>query len=222
MAEISIAIVDDQNLFRQSLALLVNSIENFTLVAECTGGQAFIDTLKTFKIKPDIAIIDMDMPGINGIGLNKYLHVHHPAIKVIILTVHANETLITQMIDGGAASYLVKNCDKDELLLTINTVYKNGFYFNADVIKALRNSANHRSNSQDILNGMPIMLSKREGQVLNLICKEFNNTEIAAELYLSVRTVEGHRIALINKIKCRNTAGLVLFALKHRLVDIAL
>ncbi|MES2267374.1 MAG: response regulator transcription factor [Bacteroidota bacterium] len=222
MAEISIAIVDDQNLFRQSLALLVNSIENFKLIAECISGQAFIDTLKTFKIQPDIAIIDMDMPGINGMELNMYLHKHHPAIKVIILTVHDNETLITQMIDKGAAAFLAKNCDKDELLLTINTVYKNGFYFNADVIKALSNSATHRSTSQDILKSMQITLSKREGQVLNLICKELNNAEIAAELYLSVRTVEGHRIALINKVKCRNTAGLVLFALKHRLVDIAI
>lgn len=222
MTEISIAVVDDQNLFRQSLALLVNSIENFTLIAECSSGQAFIDTLKTFNIQPDIAIIDMDMPGMNGIELNKYLHLNYPAIKVIILTVHANETLITQMIDGGAASYLAKNCDKDELLLTINTVHKNGFYFNAEVVKALRSSANHRSNAQDVLNSMQITLSKREGQVLNLICKEFNNIEIAAELYLSVRTVEGHRTALINKIKCRNTAGLVLFALKHKLVDVAI
>jgi DNA-binding NarL/FixJ family response regulator len=222
MKEISIVIVDDQNLFRQSLALLVNSIENFTLVAECTGGQAFIDTLKTFNLKPDIAIIDMDMPGMTGIELNKYLHMHYPTIKVIILTVHANETLITQMIDAGAASYLMKNCDKDELLLTINTVHKNGFYFNADVINALRNSANHRASIQDAFNSMPITLTKREGQVLNLICKEFNNIEIAAELYLSVRTIEGHRNALISKVKCRNTAGLVLFAIKHRLLDIAI
>lgn len=222
MTEISVAIVDDQNLFRQSLALLVNSVENLKLIAECAGGHAFIDTLKTFNIRPDIAIIDMDMPGMNGIELNRYLHIHHPDIKVIILTVHANETLIGQMINNGAASYVMKNCDKDELLLTINTVYKNGFYFNADVIKALRSSASQRAKPVDLLNGLPIALSKRESQVLNMICKEYNNAEIAAELYVSVRTVEGHRTTLINKVKCRNTAGLVLFALKHRLVDVPL
>ncbi|RYU90734.1 response regulator transcription factor [Mucilaginibacter terrigena] len=218
MEEINIAIVDDQNLFRQSLALLVNSVENFRLVAECVSAQAFIDTLNKFKLKVDIAIIDMDMPGINGIELNKYLHTHYPNIKVIILTVHANDMLITQMINSGAAAYLVKNCDKDELLLTVNTVYKSGFYFNKAVLKALRNSANHRPVMQDTLNGLPITLTKREEQVLKLICKELNNVEIAAELFLSVRTIEGHRNSLINKIKCRNTAGLVLFALKHRLI----
>jgi DNA-binding NarL/FixJ family response regulator len=222
MKEINIAIVDDQNLFRQSLALLVNSTENFRLVAECASGQAFIDTLKVFSLDIDVAIIDMDMPGINGIELNKYLHMHYPSIKVIILTVHANEMLITQMINAGAASYLVKNCDKDELLLTINTVYKSGFYFNPDVVQALRNSSNHRPAMQDTLNGLPISLTKREQQVLKLICKELNNAEIAAELFLSVRTVEGHRNSLINKVKCRNIAGLVLFAIKHHLLEATL
>ena len=222
MKEINIAIVDDQNLFRQSLALLVNFTENFKLVAECVSAQAFIDTLKVFNLDVDIAIIDMDMPGMNGIELNKYLHMHFPHIKVIILTVHANEMLITQMINAGAASYLVKNCDKDELLLTINHVYKSGFYFNADVVQALRNSSNHRATLHDALNGLPISLTKREQQVLKLVCKELNNAEIAAELFLSVRTVEGHRNSLINKVKCRNIAGLVLFAIKHQLLEATL
>lgn len=220
--EINIAIVDDQNLFRQSLALLVNSIENFSLIAECASGQAFLDTLARFKMQVDIAIIDMDMPGMNGIELNKYLNINHPNIKVIILTVHANEMLISQMITSGAAAYLAKNCDKDELLLTINSVYKSGFYFNADVVKALRNKAGQRTTLHDNLNGLPIILSKRERQVLTLICKEFNTAEIAAELFVSIRTVEGHRNRLINKVKCRNIAGLALFAIKHHLIDTSL
>jgi DNA-binding NarL/FixJ family response regulator len=218
MSQINIAIVDDQNLFRQSLSLLVNSVENFKLMAECGSGQAFIDTLKTFDVRIDIAIIDMDMPGMNGIELNRYLQNNYPYIKVIILTVHANELLISQMITEGAASYLVKNCDKDDLLLTINSVYKTGFYFNEQIIKSLRSSAKNRPVLQD-LSGVPITLSKRESQVLKLLCKEYNNVEIAAELYISVRTVEGHRISLINKVKCRTTAGLVLFAIKYHLLD---
>lgn len=222
MSQINVAIVDDQNLFRQSLGLLVNSIENLTLVAECATGQAFIDTLEKFNMQLDIAIIDMDMPGMNGIELNKYLQEHHPAVKVVILTVHANEMLISQMITSGAAAYLAKNCDKDELLLTIDTVYKTGFYFNADVVKALRNTAGQRTIMQDNINGLPIVLSKRERQVLTLICKELSTAEIAAQLYVSVRTVEGHRNKLINKVKCRNIAGLVLFAIKHRLIEATL
>ena len=220
MEKISVAIVDDQNLFRQSLALLINSVEEFTLVTDSAGGQEFLNTLKTTTTPVDVAVIDMDMPGMNGIELNKALHEQHPEIKVIILSVHVNEALITKMINAGAASYLAKNCDKDELILAINTVHKTGFYFNNDALNAIRNSANHRNASQTILGGLQIALTKREKQVLELICKEFNNAEIADQLYLSVRTVEGHRNNLIIKTNCRNTAGLVLFAIKFGLFEI--
>ncbi len=220
MEKISVAIVDDQNLFRQSLALLINSVEEFTLVTDSAGGQEFLNTLKTTTTPVDVAVIDMDMPGMNGIELNKALHEQHPEIKVIILSVHVNEALITKMINAGAASYLAKNCDKDELILAINTVHKTGFYFNNDALNAIRNSANHRNTSQTILSGLQIALTRREKQVLELICKEFNNAEIADQLYLSVRTVEGHRNNLIIKTNCRNTAGLVLFAIKFGLFEI--
>jgi DNA-binding NarL/FixJ family response regulator len=219
MEKISVAIVDDQNLFRQSLALLINSVDEFTLITDSAGGQDFLDTLKTIAA-PDVAVIDMDMPGMNGIELNKALHERYPEIKVIILSVHVNEALITKMINAGAASYLAKNCDKDELILAINTVHKTGFYFNYDALNAIRNSANHKTTSQTILGGLQIALTKREKQVLELICKEFNNAEIADQLYLSVRTVEGHRNNLIIKTNCRNTAGLVLFAIKFGLFEI--
>ncbi|MBB3968469.1 response regulator transcription factor [Mucilaginibacter phyllosphaerae] len=219
MSQINIAIVDDQNLFRQSLALLINSIENFSLVAECSGGQVFINALNKFNMAVDVAIIDMDMPGMNGIELNKYLQANYPKIKVIVLTVHASETLITQMIGCGASGYLAKNCDRDELLLAVNTVHKTGFYFNAEVIKALRTTAGHRLPVQDNLNGLRVSLSKRERQILTLICQEFNNAEIATELNVSIRTVEGHKKSLIDKANCRNIAGLVLFALKYRLFE---
>ncbi|RWY53797.1 response regulator transcription factor [Mucilaginibacter gilvus] len=220
MEKIGVAIVDDQNLFRQSLALLINSVEEFTLVTDSPGGQEFLNILKTTPAQVNVAVIDMDMPGMNGIELNKALHEQYPDIKVIILSVHVNEALITKMINAGAASYLAKNCDKDELILAINTVHKTGFYFNNDALNAIRNSANHKNNSQTILSGLQIALTRREKQVLELICKEFNNAEIADQLYLSVRTVEGHRNNLIIKTNCRNTAGLVLFAIKFGLFEI--
>ena len=218
--EINIAIVDDQNLFRQSMAMLINHIDNFKLVAECAGGQQLLDMLADGNLKVDVAIIDMDMPGMNGIELNKLLQKQYPDIKVIILSVHVNEILVTQMINAGAASYLAKNCDKDELILAVNTVNKTGFYFNADALKAIRKSGNHKLSAIDILNNVPVSLSDREIQVLQLVCKEYSNAEIGAELYLSARTVEGHRVRIINKINCRNTAGMVLFAIKHGLFEI--
>lgn len=222
MKEISVAIVDDQNLFRQSLALLINSEKHLNLTAECEGGVQFLSVLDQPGTPVDVAIIDMDMPGMNGIQLNKALHERYPKIKVIILSVHVIESLITKMINAGAASYLAKNCNKDELILAIDTVYSKGFYFNNEVLAAIRNSNNHKTHSPDIINTLPIVLTRREKQVLRLVCEERNNAEIAQELYLSIRTIEGHRINLINKINCRNTAGLVLFAIKFGLFDLPL
>lgn len=222
MSKINIAIVDDQNIFRQSLAMVMTYTENFELVAECAGGQQLLDKLATEALKVDVAIIDMDMPGMNGIELNKLLQKHYPHIRVIILSVHINDILVTQMINAGAASYLAKNCDKDELTLAVNTVFKTGFYFTPSVLKAIRNSANHKPHPVDILTALPVPLSDREVAVLQLVCKEFSNAEIGAELYLSARTVEGHRTRIINKINCRNTAGMVLFAIKHGLFELPL
>jgi DNA-binding NarL/FixJ family response regulator len=220
MENINIAVVDDQNLFRQSLGLLVSHVEHFQLAAECAGGQQFLDVLEQDAPQIDVALIDVDMPGINGIELNKIIQQRYPNIKVIILTVHVNEMLIARAINAGASSYLAKNCDKDELILAINTVHKTGFYFNSDALAAIRNGANHKAQAQELLSSLPLPLSVREQQILQLICKEYSNAEIAQELFLSQRTVEGHRTNLLNKVNCRNTAGLVLFAVKSQLFQL--
>lgn len=217
MEKIRVAIVDDQKLFRQSLALLIDAVPEFDLFIEADGGQVFLDKLQLAGGNIDIAIIDMNMPGINGIELNDILHRQYPNIKVIILSVHVHERLITQMIDSGAAAYLAKNCDKDELIMAIKTSYTAGFYFNNDALKAIQNSANHKFMPEKRFDGPPVKLTDREMQLLHLICKEYSNAEIADQLYLSVRTIEGHRNNLITKIGCRNTAGVVLFAVKHHL-----
>jgi len=162
----------------------------------------------------------MDMPGMNGIELNTILHQQYTSIKVIVLSVHVQPLLITQMINAGAAAYLAKNCDKNELITAIETVYKTGFYFNAGALMALRDSANYRAQTQKNISNIPVKLTAREKQVLELICKEYNNAEIAQQLFLSTRTIEGHRNNLINKAGCRNTAGLVLFAIKYSLFQL--
>jgi len=221
MSVIKIAIVDDQNLFRQSLGMLIDSVEQFKLISESENGNSFLAKLDVKGTElPHIAIIDMDMPGMNGIELNTILHQQYSGIKVIVLSVHIQPLLITQMINAGAAAYLAKNCDKDELITAIETVYKTGFYFNSGVLLALKNSASYRAQTQTNISSVPVRLTAREKQVLELICKEYNNAEIGEQLFLSPRTIEGHRNNLINKAGCRNTAGLVLFAIKHSLFQL--
>jgi DNA-binding NarL/FixJ family response regulator len=216
MEKISVFIVDDQNLFRQSLALLINSIDEFRLEGDFESGNAFIKELpKLATDKIHIAIIDMDMPGMNGIELNEYLHEQYPQIKVIILSVHVSPSLIAQMIHAKASAYLEKNCDKDELAMAIQSVYKTGFYFNRKVLKAIQDNAANKTVTQKKLDSLTIKLSAREKQILELICKECSTAEIAEKIYVSARTIEGHRKRLLTKTGCRNTAGLVLFSIKY-------
>lgn len=221
MDKVKIAIADDQNLFRQSLGLLIDSVEQFQLISESDNGNSFLEKLRAKNAESiNIAIIDMDMPGMNGIELNTILHQQYPRVKVIVLSVHVQPLLITQMIGAGAAAYLAKNCDKDELITAIETVHKTGFYFNNSVLKAIQHSANHKAQTQKSINNIPVKITEREKQVLELICKEYSNAEIGEQLFLSTRTVEGHRNNLINKAGCRNTAGLVLFAIRYSLFQL--
>jgi len=221
MDKIKISIVDDQNLFRESLALLIDIVDAFGIVSASDSGLTFLEKLKDANIaKPEIVLLDMDMPGMNGIELNGILNKEYPQIRVIVLSVHVQPLLIAQMINAGAAAYLAKNCNKEELILAIETVHKTGFYFNSSVLRAIQNAGNQKMSAQRSISNVPVHLTAREIQVLRLICKEMSNAEIAEELFLSTRTVEGHRNNLLIKTGCRNTAGLVLFAIKYSIVQL--
>jgi len=215
MAKIPVFIIDDQNLFRQSLAILINSIDELELAGDFNSGASFLDHLNRIPIlETYIALVDLDMPGINGMEVVKILHEKCPQVKSIVLSVHINPTLISQMINEGACAYLAKNCDKNELTLAIDMVYKTGFYFNLAVHKALKKNTRSKKPVQD-LSSLPVNLTKREIEILQLICYEYNNAEIGEKLYLSPRTVEWHKNSLLTKTGVRTTPGLVLFALKH-------
>src|ERR1700744_3806316 len=222
MSRISVFVVDDQNLFRQSLALLIKSIDNFDLAGEFESGDAFL--AKVPSLPPYlsyIALVDLDMPGINGMEVTKIINEKYPRIKVIVLTVHVNATLISQMINGGACAYLAKNCDSYELKLAIETVNKNGFYFNRQVLYALQKTPRSKKTvaTDTPLNTLPVDLTPRELEVLLLICYEYTSAEISEKLYISQRTVEGYKQSLLTKTGARTIAGLVLFALKHGLFN---
>jgi len=221
MRPIRIALVDDQLLFRQSLALLIQGEPDIALVLESDNGENCLKDMAALQVLPDILLADLEMPGMDGIELNERLHQLYPSVKLVVLSVHASERLIARMIDQGASGYLTKNCDKAELMTALYTVHSTGYYLNNRVLNALRNVSRNNAVSPKSLNGVPVVLSKREKEILHLICKEYNTSEIAQRLYLSPRTVEGHRNNLLQKTGRRNTAGLVLFALKYRLFETA-
>ena len=217
--KIRIAIVDDQNLFRQTLAMLLAGIPDFELVAESANGPDLLKAIALLEDLPDILLMDMNMPGMDGLELNKIIREKYPEIRVIVLSVHAQGTLIAKLIQSGASAYLVKNCDREELMLAIKSTFSTGYYMNKQTLIALQEN-NKISSKSHHFSTLPINLTERELEVLKLICDQYASAEIAEKLFLSTRTVEGHRNHLLTKTESRNTAGLVLFAIRHQLITL--
>ncbi|MBK7690658.1 MAG: response regulator transcription factor [Bacteroidetes bacterium] len=217
--KIKIALADDQILFREGIASIIKNEKDFSLIIEADNGLDFLSKIKSTNELPDILLMDMEMPGMDGMQLNDEIRKKYPSIKVIVLSVHAKERLISRMIQAGASGYLLKNCNREELITAVRNVFENGFYITPNVIQALRSPL---ANAKGITNtqSIPVDISQREIEVLKLICEEFSNAEIADKLFISVRTVDGHRNNLLAKTGCHNTAGLVLFAVKHHIYEI--
>jgi DNA-binding NarL/FixJ family response regulator len=223
MKKIRVALADDQQLFRHGLARLINAVNEFDLVLEAENGKDFLEKLQSpDTLIPDIALIDMHMPEMNGVELNDILQKKYPYIKVLVLSIYDQERFISKMIQSGACGYLTKNCETEELINAVHTTYKTGFYFNNNTLQAMRKASTFRESEIRNFNNIPTELTSRELEVLQLICKELTNAEIATQLYISPRTVEGHRNNLLAKAGCRNTAGLVIFAIKNQLFQIGL
>lgn len=216
--KILISITDDQTLFREGLINLLNQQNNIEVLHETENGK---DLLIAFeRAKPDVALIDMDMPEMNGMELNKKIQQDYPEVKVIILSVHNHPSIIAQMIQAGADAYLEKNCGLKELTHTIAKVHENGFYINRQVMEAIQLTSEIRQKAIQNLNQLNLQLTEREQQVLNMICRELSTQEMSERLFISPRTVEGHRQNLLLKTGCRNTAGLVLFAIRNNMFSI--
>jgi len=222
MSDILISLVDDQQLFRSGLAALIRSVDGFSLISEAENGKIFIEQLETTNSLPDIALIDMEMPEMNGVELNAILQKKYPAIKVLVLSTYNQERFIGKMIEAGACGYLTKNCEIDELVTAINATHKNGFYFNQDTLAAMRKTSQYKSADIKNLSNIAIELTAREKEILVLLCQELSNIEIGERLFISPRTVEGHRNNLLQKTGCRNTAGLVVFAIKNDFFQIGI
>ncbi len=220
MDKIKIALVEDQQLFRESLAALLERIPEFEVLTVCENGRVFMDTLATLPVAPDVVLVDMDMPEMNGVQLTEALHKQRPDIKVIILTVYNQERFMVKMVEAGACGYLLKNCGTEEVLNAIRQAYSAGYYFNEFFLNAMKNGAKYKSASMLDFNHIPVELTEREREILLLICQELTNIEIGEKLFISPRTVDGHRNNLLAKTGARNTAGLVVFAVTNNLLQI--
>lgn len=215
---INVAIADDQKLFRKGMAALIGSFDQMTMLFEAENGRELLELCEQANTKPDIIVLDLSMPELNGLEALKILKEKHAEIKVIILTVHEAENFILATIQAGANGYLAKNAEPEEVELAIREVFKNDFYFTLPMLQIMRKGVTKKAQILNLDN--EDNLTARETEVLKLICKQLSSSEIAEKLFLSNRTVEGHRNNLLLKTGSRNTAGLVLYALKHRMIDL--
>ena len=217
MQKIKLSLVDDQKIFRQMLSIYFAHKPEIELIGDFVNGSEFLKFLASNpQSLPEIVIMDIDMPVMGGIELTSHLQQDYPGIKIIVLSFHNEDFLISKMIRAGASGYLDKNCECSELEQAIHTVSKTGFYMNPKIIRSLGRNPFEKGPAD-----LPeVKLSPRELEVLEMICREYTNTEIAENLFISVRTVDGHRNSLLNKTGSRNTAGLVLHAARVGLINL--
>ncbi len=216
MSKIKIAIADDYKIFRDGLKVGLSADENLDVMMEADNGEDLLKALETTI--PDVILMDLKMPIMDGMEATKAVRKKYPSIKVLVVTMYEDDKFIIHMMENGANGYLLKNAESEEIRKSIYAVHENGYYFNDVVNKALLKKLVLKNNLKPSFN-QNIDLTEREQQVLKLICEEKTAAEIGKEIFLSPRSVEGIRQRLIEKIGVRNTAGIVMFAVKNGLAD---
>lgn len=219
MKAISIAIADDEALFRRGMKLILDSYSNLQVDLEAENGADLLKQLAVAKNLPDVLLLDLKMPEMNGIETAKVLQKEYPTVKTIVLSTHFSRAFIINMIELSAVAYLPKNSQPTVVVETIEAVYENGFYYNSQVMAIIRENLISKKKPKAQFS---IDLTTREKEVLQLICEQNTAPEIAEKLFISPRTVDGHRNNLLLKLDCRNVAGLVVFALQQEIVQIPL
>lgn len=215
---IRIFIVDDHQLVREGLVSIVSEFqEEFDLTGTAGNGVEALNVIREMPSHPDVVLMDINMPGMNGMECTGKLKKLFPNIKVIALTMHNQGLHIKQMLKEGVHGYVLKDCDKNELRDGILEVADGGTYFSKGVANEVM--MQYSQLRKEMNKGDISLLSPREKEVLALILKDKSNKEIANELFISVRTVETHKQNLISKTGANSVAGLVVYALKNNLVE---
>jgi DNA-binding NarL/FixJ family response regulator len=215
-SKIKVAIVDDHLLFRKGLALLIESFD-YSIHLECSNGEELITILNKNDL-PDIILMDLKMPIMDGFETILWLKKNYPSIPVLVLTMYDDEKFIIHAMETGANGYLLKSATPGEVQKAIEMVIQNGYYFNDLVNAGLLKNISKSNNKPSLQTN--VELTQRELEVLKLICEDKTVTEISSEIFLSPRTVEGIRTKLIEKIGARNTAGLVMYAVKNGVLEL--
>ncbi|MRT93946.1 response regulator transcription factor [Ancylomarina sp. 16SWW S1-10-2] len=210
--KIKIIIADDHAMFRDGLKALLNKEK---LINVCGDSDNELDIMKLVKEQsPNVVLMDIDMGATNGIELTKKIRTQYSAVNVLAISMHGDQEYVIKMLEAGAMGYILKNSGKEEMLNAIKCIANGETYLSQEVSKCLMLNALQKSKPST-----DIPLTKREIEVLQLITQEFSNAEIANKLFVSTRTIDTHRRNLMEKLDVKNTAGLVRYAYRNKLID---
>ena len=204
-------------MFVDGIESILSTEESIQVVDKCFDGASVFTMLKNQDI--DVILLDINLPDMSGIEVAKKLNSDYPQVKVIALSMYNEESIVSEMLRNGAQGYILKNTGRAELVQAIQTVAAGETYFSKEVTETIMGSLLKKNAPKKSNMFLVPKLSKREKEVLALICKEFTTPEIAEKLFISFKTVESHRANLISKLNVRNTAGLVRAAIQHKLLD---
>ena len=213
-----IVLVDDHVLLRKGLADLVRNL-GYEVLYEANNGKEFCEKLKSNNDHPQLVLLDINMPQMDGYETSLWLKRNYPDIKILALSMHDDENAVIRMLKNGARGYILKDTEPSELKMAIDAILQKGFYYSEMVTGRLIHSISgiddESHSSQQILH-----LTEREIEFLKLACSEMTYKEIADKMYLSPRTVDGYRDTLFQKLEIKTRTGLVIYAIKNRIVQI--
>lgn len=212
---IRLVIADDHEIFRDGLALMLSKQQEINLVGQAENGKKLVSLVE--EVQPDVVMTDVKMPVMDGIEASRFLLSRRPDLRIIALSMFDEENLIVDMLEAGAKGYLLKNADKQEILDAIQSVYEGKTYYCHHTSSRLI-SLISKSRFNPYKRKEPLSFTDRETEIIRLICQQLTAQEIADRVFLSKRTVEGHRTKILEKMNVKNTAGVVIYALKHRIV----
>ena len=214
--QIKVLIVDDHEIFRKGLKMVINRFKNAKVIAEASNGREFLEIID--KNFPDIVLMDIEMPEMNGIEATTKALEKYPDLKILALSMFNEDNYVESMIDSGVRGFLLKNINKEKLEKALDTVYKGGNYYSVELWEFFtRRISTHEEKTKT---EEEYKLTKREQEILEMLSQGMSNKEIADKLFLSERTVIGHKSNLLSKTQCRNTLCLITYAIKNKMVDI--
>lgn len=213
---IKVVIADDHQLVLDGLRSILEQGPEIKVISTANNGADLLRQLAF--IKPDIVLMDIDMPVMNGIEATQQVKANYPDIRIIILTMHEEKAMVKKLTDIGASGFILKNSDKDELLQAIKRVHQGGMYFSSELTMNLISHGITPVNPGSV-DDKKALLTEREIEILKLIAEGLSNKEIGDKLFISHRTVDTHRTNLMKKLDVSNIAGLIRYAIKNGFID---